>query len=70
MLDFWLVAIYSIIHTGVVHMKKKKSIYMGGELDPQNVIMPKYYEVFFSRQFMFFVLILLLVLLLFMRLNL
>jgi len=50
--------------------KEKKSIYMGGELDPQKVIMPRYYEVFFSKQFMFFVLMLLLVLLLFMRLNL
>jgi len=50
-------------------MKNKKSIYMGGEKDPQHVIMPRYYEVFFSKQFIFFVLMLLLVLLLFMRLN-
>ena len=69
MLGFWLAAVYSTVHTGVVYMKKKKSIYMGGEKDPQHVIMPRYYEVFFSKQFMFFVLMLLLVLLLFMRLN-
>ncbi|MBL7100501.1 MAG: hypothetical protein ISS23_00940 [Nanoarchaeota archaeon] len=50
-------------------MKKKESIYMGGEKDPQNIIMPKYFELFFNRSFLFFVLVLLLALLLFMRLN-
>lgn len=48
---------------------KKESIYMGGEKDPQNVIMPKYVEVFFNKSFIFFVLFLLLALFLFMRLN-
>ena len=50
-------------------MKKRESIYICGERDPQNVIMPKYFEVFFNKYFMFFVLVLLLALLLFMRLN-
>lgn len=49
---------------------KKESIYMGGERDSQHVIMPKYYEVFFNKYFLFFVLVLLLALFLFMRLNL
>lgn len=68
MLGFWLVAIYSAVLTGVVNVKKK-TIYMGGETDPQHVIMPRYYEVFFSKQFIFFVLMLLVVLFLFMRLS-
>lgn len=68
MLDFWTVTFHPTLLTRIVHMKKE-SIYMGGEKDPQNVIMPKYFEIFFNKSFLFFVLVLLLALLLFIKLN-
>jgi len=49
--------------------KKKETIYMGGETDSQHIIMPKYFEVFFNKSFLLFILLLFIALLLFMRLN-
>ena len=67
----WRASIRTIVLVGVVHMKKKReTIYMGGELDPQHIIMPKYFEVFFNKMFLLFILLLFIALLLFMRLNL
>lgn len=50
--------------------KKRETIYMGGELDEQNVIMPKYFEVFFNKSFLLFVLMLFAILLIFMIMEL
>lgn len=67
----WHITIHTIVLIGVIHMKKKReTIYMGGELDAQHDIMPKYFEVFFNKSFLIFVLLLFVALLLFMRLNL
>ncbi len=49
-------------------MKKGESVYIGGETDSQNEIMPTYFETFFSKKMMFIVFIILLMLFLFMRL--
>tara|TARA_Y100000034_G_scaffold26979_4_gene32136 strand:- start:4991 stop:5140 length:150 start_codon:yes stop_codon:yes gene_type:complete len=48
-------------------MIKRKSVYIGGETDSQDLIIPKYYEDFFKESLLFFVtgLILLLLILLF-----
>ena len=48
-------------------MVSKKSVYIGGEVDEQNMIVPKYYEDFFKESLLFFVtgLICLLLILLF-----
>ena len=45
----------------------KKSVYIGGEKDTQDIIIPKYYEDFFKESLLFFVtgLICLLLILLF-----
>ena len=44
-------------------MKKEKNIYLGGETDDQNTIMPQYFESFFNKKALFFVLFLLALLL-------
>jgi len=47
-------------------MLSKRSVYIGGESDKQQIIIPKYYEDFFKQSLLFFVTGLVCLLLVFM----